>query len=955
MALIDRMRDSLFDTRLRRYAVADRVLRWRLPVLAVFLAVVFAVIATVDFVRERRAFEAELREGFQAVRAGVETGLAMSEREMSFIAAFVASDSVVRRLMRLAHAELEAEGGGGGGIRAASTRAQLLALMGPRWEAVRSEHDARQLHFHVGPDPVSFLRLHSPDRYGDALDPARPMVVAVNRDRQPRTGFEVGRSFASVRAIHPVFAPSMGGVEAHVGSVEIGISVGDVLARLRLPSGVNHAVLLQRERVARVNGGDPEFTRMPHLAACDCYVAATSGDDVMGALDALPLREVFGAHGYRLWRTGDAWTGMISVPVREFADRVGGGEIAGAILLYGDRTDAVVEWRARQWRTSMWFVAAYALAILVAWLLLRVVALAYGSRIADAEEALDTAQRLGSTVFNLAPDAILVTDRYGTILEVNPRFCEISGYEADELIGQKPSVLKSGQTPTDVYKDLWGRLLAGQEWRGDLLNRRKDGSLYWDSHAIVPVRNRKGEISRFISFQRDVTGRRRMELALAANERLYRSIFENVEESIFLVRPEAEGGFRFVGANPQHARTTGIPTDRLTGARPRDVMPATLAEAVSDRYRQCLELGQSVQFEEVMDLPAGRRHLRTGLNPLRGDDGRVEMIVGLSVDLTDQKMLLASLRESRERAEAISREHELILTSAGEGIFGLDERGRVTFINPAAAEVLQCEMSSALGRDVHELLHRVPGANEDRPGHEAFDHPAASCRLLNALFSGVELSQVDDIFTTALGVRVPVRLSLTPFARGNAVKGAVVVFSDVTRLRAIEEELRRLATTDALTGLANRRHFMERASHELLRARRYGQPVSMLVLDLDHFKLINDTHGHATGDDALKHFSRVCRDQLRVVDLPARLGGEEFAVLMPDTALEGAIEMAERLRATLESSPVVMAGESITVTTSIGVTCAHAHELDVGTVLARADAALYAAKRGGRNRVEVRE
>jgi diguanylate cyclase (GGDEF)-like protein len=165
-----------------------------------------------------------------------------------------------------------------------------------------------------------------------------------------------------------------------------------------------------------------------------------------------------------------------------------------------------------------------------------------------------------------------------------------------------------------------------------------------------------------------------------------------------------------------------------------------------------------------------------------------------------------------------------------------------------------------------------------------------------------------------------------------------------------DEETSRLATTDPLTGVFNRRTFIELAEQELARARRAGTTLSLMMLDLDHFKKVNDTYGHLTGDEVLVSFTRLVKDCVRRGDLVVRYGGEEFCVLLPGTALPAAAALAERIRATAAATDLT--AKPFRITVSIGLT-AYAGDVEttVGELLARADEALYRAKEEGRNRI----
>ncbi|MCP5277021.1 MAG: diguanylate cyclase [Thiobacillus sp.] len=173
---------------------------------------------------------------------------------------------------------------------------------------------------------------------------------------------------------------------------------------------------------------------------------------------------------------------------------------------------------------------------------------------------------------------------------------------------------------------------------------------------------------------------------------------------------------------------------------------------------------------------------------------------------------------------------------------------------------------------------------------------------------------------------------------------------EVAERQRLQEDLERLANTDALTGLPNRRYFMAQMVSELARRQRYGHPLSLLMLDLDHFKQINDQWGHGVGDEALRQFADSVQCCLRTQDVAGRLGGEEFAILLPETAEYVARPVAERIRARLEQTPVPTGNGPCVVTVSIGVAEVRKED-SVETLMHRADAALYAAKQQGRNRV----
>ncbi len=185
--------------------------------------------------------------------------------------------------------------------------------------------------------------------------------------------------------------------------------------------------------------------------------------------------------------------------------------------------------------------------------------------------------------------------------------------------------------------------------------------------------------------------------------------------------------------------------------------------------------------------------------------------------------------------------------------------------------------------------------------------------------------------------------------------GAVVSHTNITDRKLLELDYKRLASSDPLTSLPNRRFFKETAKIELARFRRFGGTMSVLMMDLDHFKLVNDTYGHLAGDTVLKKVAAHCKAAVRGSDTFARIGGEEFVALLPGTDEAGAIILAEKLRLIVENLKIKTDAGKLQVTTSIGISSVESRDRSINAALERADKALYAAKNAGRNRVSVGE
>ena len=237
--------------------------------------------------------------------------------------------------------------------------------------------------------------------------------------------------------------------------------------------------------------------------------------------------------------------------------------------------------------------------------------------------------------------------------------------------------------------------------------------------------------------------------------------------------------------------------------------------------------------------------------------------------------------------------------------------------------------------DFNERLLRLT-ANYQGGLPEALRPERWDCRFLRKDGSQVEVENVVSLLIDKDG----------------GVEALLGISRDITERKTLEAELVMLATTDMMTGIANRRHFVELVQEELQRSRRYKSQVALLVMDLDKFKDVNDTYGHPCGDEVLRQFAQLCRKSLRNCDHLGRIGGEEFAALLPETTLPAAKIVAERVREAMEKNRVSWEGSEVACTVSIGVTVIGGEDESWESFLGRADRALYTAKRSGRNRVD---
>lgn len=298
---------------------------------------------------------------------------------------------------------------------------------------------------------------------------------------------------------------------------------------------------------------------------------------------------------------------------------------------------------------------------------------------------------------------------------------------------------------------------------------------------------------------------------------------------------------------------------------------------------------------------------------------------------------------ARQSIEAERSRLAGILASVGDGVFGVNREGRITFINPAACRILGYpNAESLIGQSAIRQFHAAP---------ESLAVPSPG-PLEKSYTDGSELHVWETAFVHRNGTTLPVECTVFPLRIDGRLEGSVVAFRDVSERRALEQELLWQANHDPLTKLYNRRHFEHQLDEEVQRCRR-GSTSALLYLDLDRFKYINDTAGHAAGDQLLIEIGQQLRDRLRDADLLARLGGDEFAVILRNVAGEQARHAAESFRDVLERYTFVFGGKQYRVYASIGLAFIDEHTPSAGDVLVNADIACHLAKNQGRNQVHI--
>jgi diguanylate cyclase (GGDEF)-like protein/PAS domain S-box-containing protein len=318
-------------------------------------------------------------------------------------------------------------------------------------------------------------------------------------------------------------------------------------------------------------------------------------------------------------------------------------------------------------------------------------------------------------------------------------------------------------------------------------------------------------------------------------------------------------------------------------------------------------------------------------------DGAVARIVGTDTDITALKQIESQLADEKERLR-------VTLQGVADGIIASDARGYVTFLNPAAEALTGWSLPNAVGKPAVEVLTLLRDDGSIPP-----------CPVLDCITTGDALAlDESSVLVHANGDIRDIRLTASPLKNSSGVLvGAVVVFQDITRSRNLQRELAHSASHDRLTGMPNRAAFDQALQDAAALAREENRQHALCYIDLDYFKQVNDTAGHAAGDELLKHIADLIRTACRNGDFAARVGGDEFVLLLLDCSLDQARLVCEKLVQAISRFVFTWEGQSFTVGASVGITAVTFREPSASQLTKQADAACYAAKRDGRGRVRL--
>ena len=584
--------------------------------------------------------------------------------------------------------------------------------------------------------------------------------------------------------------------------------------------------------------------------------------------------------------------------------------------------------------------------------------------------------------FNTSTDLMGIADPGGAFKKVNPAFLEMLGYSEAELLAHPFVEFIHPDDRQSTVEEMTRQLQLG--FSLDFENRYlcKDGSVRWLSwRANV---NRAEGLTYAVA--RDITERKNLDARLARLSDLYATLGD-ANEAIVRIRDrsvllqeigrivvahghlqaawvgivDADGWLKTVaqaGSRAGYFATLNVSSDAALaqGQGPGGIAFRERKHVVFNDFlhdeaaRPWQEAAEREGFRAVGAFPLWTDGKVIGVLGLYAgtqgffDEELCNLVLRLTEDVSlalDNLVLDERRRQAEEGMWAFGERLKLATEAAAIGVWEIDAKKQEVIWDDRMFEMFGLQRIEPM---TYERWRQTIHPDDLSETEAALRQAYAGGRVKRFVF---RIVRPDN--GTVRYIQSDAAANVDE--RGQVSKVVGINF-DITESKRMEEELRNLAITDALTGLPNRRHFLERLDEQLARVhRRVTDYAAVLMLDLDHFKRINDIHGHAVGDAVLKHFADVVREELRKIDSIGRMGGEEFAIVLPGAAPAAAQSFAERLCRKVADSPLTHAGLSIPVTVSIGIAELIESDTAADAVLVRADEALYRAKEGGRNRV----
>jgi diguanylate cyclase (GGDEF)-like protein/PAS domain S-box-containing protein len=556
-----------------------------------------------------------------------------------------------------------------------------------------------------------------------------------------------------------------------------------------------------------------------------------------------------------------------------------------------------------------------------------------------AEQAFTESERRYRELYERTPAMLHSIDVQGRLISVSDLWLRTLGYSRAEVLGRPSSDFLTSASREYARQVVLPEFFRAGHCRDvEYQMVRKDGEVIDVLLSAFLERQSDGTPWRSMAVMEDITERRKIEATLLESERRYRALFEHMQVGFVLLDIVSDTNaqvvdFRFIAANPAIERTSHVPSELMIGRKVSEVFagPSDLGWDWLGTLSSVVLTGEPVARQ---DLPAAGGGWFDMVAYRPGPDQCAVLVL----ETTERKRMQATLAEQHEFLQ-------VTLHSIGDGVVTTDPDGRVTYLNPVAERLTGWTVAEARSLDLEDVFDARNGST----GAHA-PNPVMQCLSENRIVSRTD----NTVLISRSGTEHAIKDSAAPIVSTTGeVLGVVLVFHDVTEERRLSSEMSYRATHDALTGLLNRAEFETQLDRVLSHAREAGSRHAVLYIDLDQFKVVNDTFGHIAGDQLLQQVTQQLAQCIRATDTLARLGGDEFGVILEQCDAEQARQIASEICGRLDEFRFAYKERRFHIGASIGLVPIDDRWPTTAAVLQAADSACYAAKDAGRNRVHA--
>ncbi len=560
----------------------------------------------------------------------------------------------------------------------------------------------------------------------------------------------------------------------------------------------------------------------------------------------------------------------------------------------------------------------------------------------EAETALAISESRHRNLIETTDTGYVVLDAHGCVVDANSIYVQLSGHRAkSEIIGRTP-IEWTAQYSTEEKISAIGEFLASgdQNQSYEIDYQHSDGT-------IVPVAMNAAVIDsdhgkQILALCRNISDRRQAEKHLREKDLFLHGVLNDLLTYAGIL--DVDGRILFTNNTP--LLESGLTLSDIQGSFFYDSPWWTYSDETRQTIKQDLDqCAAGIPVSRKIEAMMGSRGLRWisfSTHPVRDTDGNITRLIvegrDIDEDVLEIKQAQAQLFKEKERLR-------ITLHSIGDGVITTDTQGHIDFMNPVAETLTEWTLQKALGQSLADVLTIV--SERDR---QTCTCPVTECLEKNSV---VYLGNHTALISQS-GKEYSIQGSSAPiYGDSGALQGMVLVFADITESRQITKQLAFHASHDPLTELVNRREFKTRLRRAIQTTKEQGYQHVLCYLDLDRFKVVNDTCGHEAGDEMLRQITQLLNEFVRSRDTLARLGGDEFGMLMEHCALDQALVIAEKIRAAIKTLHFRWYENVFHVGVSIGIVAIKDSEKNTSDILGNADAACYAAKRAGRDRIQV--